>query len=402
MEHQGKPAELDLDGCEESRTGVCSSFFINQVAERCIECGMCRQDCRYLQQFGLPGEQARAANENRFNLRQAFLCSLCGLCTEVCPQEIDPAAMFMALRIKAVVRGQGEFRQHRILKKYERRGNSPLFSWYGLPDKCTTVFFPGCALPGTRPARIVDLYTTLSRGIPQLGLVLDCCTKPSHDLGQRDYFKQQFSVLRRTLVEQGVREVLVACPNCFRMFNDYGSGLRVRTVYEQLADSMKHHRRLTGTVTVHDPCGVRTRQEIHAAVRRLITGSGLVISEMKHHGCNTLCCGEGGAVSYLKPGFSANWGKMRQQEAEGRRVITYCAGCTGFLGRLTPTSHVVDLLFEPEKTLQGLEKTAAAPFTYLNRLLLKRRLHELVQPAREGRRSRDGKIHLKVVNLRVP
>jgi Fe-S oxidoreductase len=369
-----------------------SHFFTRQVVEGCIECGKCSRDCRYLQQFGMPGEQARAVDENRFDLRQTFQCSLCGLCTEVCPQEIDPAGMFLALRNEAVVRGVGEFRQHRILKSYERRGNSPLFTWYGLPEGCTTIFFPGCALPGTRPARVVDLYTELRRQIPQLGLVLDCCTKPSHDLGQKGYFKKQFSVLCRTLVEQGIKEVLVACTNCFRMFNDYGAGLEVRTIYEQMADSFTFRHQLTGTVTVHDPCSVRTQKRIHTAVRILITGSGLTIHEMKHHGNNTLCCGEGGAVSYLNKDFSANWGKIRQNEVEGRRIITYCAGCTDFLGKLMDTSHLVDLLFEPEKTLQGQEKSATSPLTYLNRLLLKRRLPGVVQPALEGRRDRDGKI----------
>ena len=368
-------------------------FLTSQVAEGCIECGKCSRDCRYLQQFGLPSEQARSVGENRFDLRQAFQCSLCGLCTEICPQEIDPAGMFLALRNEAVVREQGEFRQHRVLKNYERRGNSPLFSWYGLPEGCTTIFFPGCALPGTRPARIMDLYTELRRQIPQLGLVLDCCTKPSHDLGQQGYFKQQFSVLRRTLVEQGIKEVLVACPNCFRMFNDYGTGLKARTIYEQLADSFTHRQQLTGRVTVHDPCSVRTQKRIHSAVRSLITGSGLTISEMKHHGNNTLCCGEGGAVSYLNQEFSANWGKIRLKEVQDRRVITYCAGCTDFLGKLMDTSHLVDLLFEPEKTLLGKAKNATSPFTYLNRLLLKRRLPGVVQPALVGRRDRDGKIN---------
>jgi Fe-S oxidoreductase len=372
-----------------------NNFFPPRVAAGCTECGRCSRDCLYLQQFGLPAEQARAVLENRLDLRQVFQCSLCGLCTEVCPQKIDPAAMFMALRTEAVGRGQGEFRQHRVIKGYERRGNSPLFSWYGLPAGCATVFFPGCALPGTRPGRIVDLYIELRKSRAQLGLVLDCCTKPSHDLGQRDYFKEQFGILCETLVEQGVREVLVACPNCFCMFDQYGAGLRVRTIYEQLADSLGCQQQLTGTVTVHDPCSVRNQEHIHAAVRRLITGTGLTISEMKHHGSKTLCCGEGGAVGYVNPELSANWGKIRQNEVEGRRVITYCAGCTAYLGRLTATSHLVDLLFEPEQTLQGREKVSSSPFTYLNRLLLKRRLPGLVQPATVGRRNRAGKIVLR-------
>ncbi|MEA2114378.1 MAG: hypothetical protein U9P36_03205 [Thermodesulfobacteriota bacterium] len=54
---------------------------------------------------------------------------------------------------------------------------------------------------------------------------------------------------------------------------------------------------------------------------------------------------------------------------------------------------LVDLLFEPEKTLLGKGKNATSPFTYLNRLLLKRRLPGVVQPALVGRRDRDGKIN---------
>ena len=126
----------------QKREETAADFFTPRVAAGCTECGRCSRDCLYLQQFGLPAEQARAVLENRLDLRQVFQCSLCGLCTEVCPQKIDPAAMFMALRTEAVGRGQGEFRQHRVIKGYERRGNSPLFSWYGLPAGCTTVFFP--------------------------------------------------------------------------------------------------------------------------------------------------------------------------------------------------------------------------------------------------------------------
>jgi Fe-S oxidoreductase len=348
------------------------------VAEKCVDCGLCRRDCLYLQKHGLPGEQARAVLENRFDLQQSFLCSLCGLCTETCPRTIDPAAMFMSLRVKAVKQGRGTFLQHQRLTNYERWGKSALFSRYSLPAGCSTVFFPGCALPGTRTNRVIDLYGALRRTVPNLGLVLDCCTKPSHDLGRIDYFQEQFGHLHRKLVEHGIREVLVACPNCLRMFSEYGRGLKVRMVYEVLADFFNWPIKLTGTVTVHDPCGVRWDERVHQAVRRLITGSGLHIEEMKHHGISTFCCGEGGGVGYINRELSANWGRMRSHEAAGRRIITYCAGCTEYLAPLTPVSHLADLLFEPAETLQGREKTAASPWTYVNRLLLKLRLQRIV------------------------
>ncbi len=365
---------------------------VRQVARDCTGCGKCARSCGYLQRFGLPGDQAREVLAETFDPDQPFLCSLCGLCSEVCPVAIDPAAMFLGLRCARVDEGGGDFRQHRVLTGYERRGGSPLFSWFGLPRGCTTVFFPGCALPGTRARRVIDVYKYLSCRIPGLGLVLDCCTKPSHDLGRIRHFERMFGLLRQGLVEQGVEEVLVACPNCFRIFATHGRGLRVRTIYELLAGDAPPGSGLQGRVTVHDPCGVRQEKAVHSAVRSLVSGTGLAVEEMKHHGTATLCCGEGGAVGFLDRQLAERWGAVRAREAGGRRIITYCAGCTGYLGRLTPASHVLDLLFEPEATIQGREKVIRSPWTYLQRLLLKKRLRSIVRARVEGRRRSDGRI----------
>jgi Fe-S oxidoreductase len=129
---------------------------------------------------------------------------------------------------------------------------------------------------------------------------------------------------------------------------------------------------------VHDPCGLRDQGKIHNAVRRLIINSGLTIEEMPHSRNKTLCCGEGGGAGYINKELSDNWGKLRRSEAGNKRIIAYCAGCTGYLGQITPTSHLVDLLFEPEKTLLGQEKVAKSPVTYLNRIILKKKLKLLV------------------------
>ena len=57
-------------------------------------------------------------------------------------------------------------------------------------------------------------------------------------------------------------------------------------------------------------------------------------------------------------------------------MVTYCAGCAHQLSGKAPTSHVLDLLFEPTAALTGKVRVARAPFTYWNRLLLKRSLRK--------------------------
>jgi uncharacterized membrane protein YdjX (TVP38/TMEM64 family)/Fe-S oxidoreductase len=339
----------------------------------CTNCGACVRECAFLRKHGTPHAIAAGFSPDKpVSLARAFECSLCGLCSLVCPEQLDLDGLFLEMRREAVDRGCGAFQEHKPLTTYERLGTSRRFSLYRLPADCRTIFFPGCSLAGTRPDGVKRIFAELQKVDPAVGIVFDCCLKPSHILGREQYVNAMFKEMNDWLVEQGVAEVLVACPNCQAMFASLGSGLKVRTVWEALADSGLRPARVAGTVTVHDPCVIRDAEAVHRAVRDLLSRQGLTVEEMPHSGRTTVCCGKGGAVDMLSPELAASWGELRKQEAAGRRVITYCAGCVQALGGHTPTNHLVDLLFAPEQTLAGKKKGAGAPLTYVNRLLLKR------------------------------
>ncbi|WP_456387453.1 (Fe-S)-binding protein [Desulfolithobacter sp.] len=355
---------------------------LHDHATRCVHCGLCVRECSFLQKHGSPGSIAETFDQRIFGI--AFGCSLCGLCTAVCPPKIglDPAAFFLAIRREAVARGVVDFSRHRGILFYERAGNAPILTFHGLPRGCDTVFFPGCALPGTRPTRVRQLFDHLRQTIPRLGTVLACCNKPSHDLGRQQSFQVKFGKLTRSLLEKGVKRILVACPNCHRIFSEYGQGLQVITVYEHLDMTvLPRTPDMASDVTVHDPCGTRTRTDIHQVIRRLAEKKSLQIHEMPHHGTKTICCGEGGSAGCVCPEFARKWGELRSREAEGMVMLTYCAGCTEFLTPLTPAVHILDLLFEPELTLAGRTKSARTPWTYLNRWRLKRFFQKILMEA---------------------
>jgi uncharacterized membrane protein YdjX (TVP38/TMEM64 family)/Fe-S oxidoreductase len=339
----------------------------------CTGCGRCLKECAFLGKYGTPGYIADGFDvADARSLSRPFECSLCGLCTTLCPERLDLDGLFLEMRREAVDRGLGEFPEHKPLLNYERLGTSHRFTLYRLPEGCTTVFFPGCALSGTRPDGVNNIFAELQKAEKNMGIVFDCCLKPSHSLGREQFVSAMFEEMNTWLVRQGIEEVLVACPNCQSMFDTFGRGLRVRTVWEALDEPGLQATALSGTVTVHDPCVIRGSEHAHRAVRSLLVRQGLKVEEMPHSGSNTVCCGQGGAVNLLNPELAATWGELRKREANGRRIITYCAGCVQALGEQTPTSHLVDLLFAPEQTLAGKKKGARAPFTYLNRLRLKR------------------------------
>jgi Fe-S oxidoreductase len=340
----------------------------------CTGCGTCVSECGFLKMYGSPLDIIRSYNPDDLKKNVVcFECSLCGLCSAVCPEGLSPNTLFLEMRREAVERGHETFPEHNRLIGYERTGMSRRFSWYGLPEGCTTIFFPGCALPGTRPAATMAVYEKLKEIIPAVGLVMDCCTKPSHDLGRQKFFMEMFGEMSAWLESKGVQRILVACPNCYKVFSEYARQFTTETVYETLAGMPPRDSADVNStvVTIHDPCVVRTASAPQVAARVLIAGSGHTIEEMKHTGLKTLCCGEGGTVAALAPDLADDWGERRVAEAAGRQVITYCAGCANHLGKRLKVSHVLDLIFNTPKPSAGL-------MTYLNRLRLKSRFKKIV------------------------
>ena len=352
----------------------------------CTGCGVCVAECGFLKLYGSPRDITRSYDpeDPKKNLL-CFECSLCGLCSAVCPEGLDPKALFLEQRREAVERGYGSFPEHKGLLGYERTGMSRRFSWYGLPQGCSTIFFPGCALPGTRPGATMQVYQRLQGVIPELGLVLDCCTKPSHDLGRQQFFLESFGEMAAWLESAGIEEVLVACPNCYKVFTEYAPQFRTETVYQRLSELSpgcleKHH---APPVTLHDPCVVRFASAPQDAVRSLLSGAGLALEEMPHTRTRALCCGEGGSAGALAPDLADAWGERRVAEAAGRQVVTYCAGCANHLGKRLQVSHVLDLVLKTGKPSSG-------PVTYINRLRLKSRCKKTIPAVLTRERMASG------------
>ncbi len=348
------------------------------MADTCNGCGICQKECAFLTTYGNPGTIARQAEADPDKWRMvSFECSLCRLCTSVCPQGLDPDAMFLDFRKEAVNKGLVDFSIYQGLLNYEKKGTSKRYTYYSLPENCDTVFFPGCTLTGTRPAATQKTYDYLKKHDPHMGMVMDCCSKPSHDLGRENFFGLMFSEMKGFLLKNTIKKVIVACPNCYKIFSTYGPPLKVETVYDVMARHGVEHRQLSGNITLHDPCPVRNKTHIHGSIRTLVHTRGLDIVETPHTGTKTFCCGEGGAVGCVSPGFAAGWAEKRAKEVLPHKIVTYCAGCVNHLSKKADAFHVLDLVFDPDNALTGKAKVSKAPFTYLNRLKVKRDLKKI-------------------------
>jgi Fe-S oxidoreductase len=356
---------------------------LDKTVQECSQCNLCRKQCAFLQRHGNPAVIANGFNfHDRFFLNIPFECNLCELCSIVCPEGLNPSEIFLKMRRQIVYLNDNNFLRYKPLLDYEKRGLSKRYSYYGLPPKSDTVFFPGCALAGTRPKQTLRLFHYLKEHFPDIGIVLSCCSKPSHDLGRNNFFKENFDKIKKCLEKQGVKKVLVACPGCYTIFKRYGDPIQVETVYEVMEQKgLPDLKNISGSVCIHDPCAARSYENIHSAVRHLVLSVGLDVSEMEHSGKSTICCGEGGAVNFMDSELSGKWALLLSKEARNKIIITYCAGCYEILSKVASVGHIIDFIFEPQSAILGRIRVYRAPMTYLNRILLKRRLKKEVVSA---------------------
>lgn len=337
------------------------------VARDCLRCGLCLKDCSFLAEHGHPGDIAKAWLASRDCFEEAYHCSLCEFCTALCPVDLPMAEMFLALRRKTYARGGGRHRQHLPLLFFEAMGRFSLFTYLHLPPGGQTVFFPGCALPGIRPHHTLALYDSLKKTLPGLGLLLDCCGKPGHDLGREDKFFKNFRRLERKLKKHRINHLVTACPSCLQLFWRYG--FKASLAWEHLK-SWPSPGQERGLVVVHDPCVLRFSENLQETVRGLILATGARLEEMPHSRVKTLCCGEGGGTGAFKKGAGHGWRKMRVKEALDIPMVTSCAGCTSTLAA-APVCHLLDLLYPAEKLPV---KPPSSLRRFYNRLMVKLRL----------------------------
>ena len=350
------------------------------VIDDCTECGGCVRQCAFLQRYGNPLLLAQQHQAGSLAPEVIYSCSLCKLCDVHCPEALNISEMLWLMRCRLVEEGRGPLRQHQRIMSYEKIGLSRLFQLSAIPQNSTTVFFPGCALAGTRPKQVQELFTQLKKTIDHLGIVLNCCAKPSHDLGRADFFERVFTVQIEDFQQRGITTLITACPSCHQIFTRYAEGMEVKTIYQILGGQTPVQKVETGEeICIHDPCSTRFDAEVHQSVRSITASLGLKLGDMKHQRKRTLCCGEGGSAGFVAPEITDQWAEQRAEQADGRQVITYCAGCVHFLSGKMTTIHLVDLMLYPEKVLAGKAPASRWPFTYLSRLRLKSRLKRLVR-----------------------
>lgn len=343
-----------------------------KIKENCTACGQCTASCLLLQEIGeaLPDIAGRGPT-----VEEAFACTLCELCTAVCPEDLSPAGMFAARRIEAVA--QGDFpiydyrylypdREFNVCKLYREKYD---IHYHDLPidQEGAVAFFPGCTLLTYAPAITRAAFNHLQGSWPGITLLTDCCGKPLYQMGLKERGENYTDYIKSKLKGLGVKVLITACPNCFYQLRAglAPAGLDVRTIYGSWGGGEAG----TALITIHDSCPDRHEGIFARQVREVLGQLGYHQVEMEHHGATTFCCGSGGQVSHFRPDLAAALIRSRLEEARrtGAGILVgYCLSCVLNFARSSTglkVRHALDLLLGLDEDYTEIKERAKALFT---------------------------------------
>lgn len=338
-------------------------------ALRCVlcDCEECKRSCEMLQWFRqLPKsivadvqDSLRLTSEMKVHgprplgsvtKRLVSSCTDCGLCNEVCTENIDMGAFLIESR--RIMHQNGTlppaFHDYWLRDMAHALGESAHLARNASGhDGSDHVFFPGCQLGASDPDYVKKAYAYLLEKHPRTGLILGCCGIPAAWAGDEALATSTIDAIRDSWTAMGSPTVIVACPTCRKMFSQYLPEIRQKSLYEILdtegtAPGQVHR---PATISVFDPCASRYDEAMQRHVRSLVKKAGLTIAELPYRERTAQCCGNGGHIYSANPELAD--AIARKDIGLGEHpYITYCTNCRDiFAYHGKSCRHVLDLFF---------------------------------------------------------
>ncbi|MGC8493916.1 MAG: pyridine nucleotide-disulfide oxidoreductase/dicluster-binding protein, partial [Syntrophobacteraceae bacterium] len=361
-------APLPVTAMSDSSRGYSKEEAVRE-AKRCIQCQCleCVKVCEYLNSFkSYPKKYVRRIYNNlsivmghRHANKLINSCSLCGLCQEVCPEDLNMGLVCKKARQIMVEQGKMPPSAHEFPIRdmlFSDGEMSSLTRRQPGRSVCRYLFFPGCQLSASSPDHVRKTYGFLCENLEDgVGLMLRCCGAPAHWSGRAELFSDSFREIEALWEEMERPEIILACSTCYEIFKTHLPRASILSLWEvvdrsDLPDVARIGSFPVGPLAVHDACSTRHEKHIQEAVRNILRRLGCEVEELALSGEKTECCGYGGLMFFANPELAKNVIDRRIGLSESD-YLAYCAMCRDYLAsRGKRTWHLLDLLFgEPSR-----------------------------------------------------
>lgn len=365
-------------------------------AARCLECQCleCVKVCAYLEHYkAYPRVYARQIYNNlsivqgsRSYNRMINSCMMCGLCTEVCPEDFSMTELTQSARQDMVSRDKMPLSAHEFALEdmaFSQSGHFALLRHAPGTTASAQLFYPGCMLGGDPAAAVAGVYAFLREHLAGgVGLALSCCGAPAWWAGRQDLAEAAMAEFRRGWEGLGRPRVVMACASCQATFARLAADIPTvslwRVLLEETGLPETRGALPAGRLAVHDSCTSRYDAESQAAVRAILDRLGVAVEELPLSGRRTECCGFGGLQANAHPELAATVIARRAGESPHDYLAT-CAMCRDRLaGAGKRAYHLLDLLFPGGKDDPAARPDPGFSYRHEARARLKRQLLETV------------------------
>lgn len=330
-------------------------------AARCVRChcSACRDHCDLLEfadklPLRVRDEIVATTLEGKSELkatpakRLMSLCNQCGICKEVCPEDVDMDGLFLAGRQKMHAQGKMPWPYHDFWLQDMAQANGEEASLIRPPkgvDKCSFALFPGCQLGASEPELIVKLYDSLLNQHPDTAMFLQCCGVPLLWAGDREGFDKTLAQIKAGWETLGKPTMIMGCMTCMKHFKEYLPDLPLVSLPELLRQWDISGGCCEETYAVFDPCSARGEEGVRQAVRELAQNLGVALEPLADNNEYLTCCGYGGHGDLANPDYARYVAEKRIAESD-TPYITYCINCRDiFLKQGKEARHILELLF---------------------------------------------------------
>ena len=353
---ESAPAVVPADGKLFARDEAISE------ANRCLKCDCteCRDCCELLENFQktpqLMAKDALAALHSqgaRLPAKQSATrvttaCNLCGLCGDLCPEDISLGKIAHDYR-------HFKFEDNCYPAKYSdfflrdmAFSNNEAFLCHAAPghEKASYLFFPGCQLGGSDPRYVTASYSALLKKLPDTAIYLGCCGVSADWAGNTPLHRQVQEDIKQAWETLGKPKFIFACATCRKQFYDFLPEIEQISLYELLDESgISVQKNYANEMSVFDPCASRDFPDMQKTVRKIVKESGINNHELRFSNERARCCGWGGHVMGANMPFADKIIGNRISEYS-HPYVTYCSNCRDvFSSRGKECVHVLDLIF---------------------------------------------------------